>query len=129
VQAPFTFGNHFTAVAGGQTIESISIAWSGFGGDPITVKLWSDPNGDGNPNDALLLSSVAGVTANPNNVLGPALFTTYDIPDVTLFVGQSFFVGVTVLADTFIPLDLTPRSAMKGGLSELPIFSGPGPNP
>jgi hypothetical protein len=115
---PGTFGNHFTAVAGGQTIESISITWGSFG-DAVTAKLWSDPNGDGNPNDALVLSSVAGVTGG---------FTTYDIPDVTLLVGQSFFVGGTLAAGGAIGLDTTPPISNEGWFTGDADFLGSAPN-
>jgi hypothetical protein len=69
------------------------------------VKLWSDPNGDGNPSDGNLLSLIGGVTANPN-APGPAVFTTYDIPDVTFIVGGSFFVGASLPANTFVATDV-----------------------
>jgi len=94
VTGPLTFGNQFTAVVGGTTITSVLIAWGGFIADGValTAKLWSDPNGDGNPSDAVLLASVAGVTAGANT----NTFISYDLPDVILSVGQSFFVGSTV---------------------------------
>jgi hypothetical protein len=93
-----TFGNQFTVVPGGETITSVSIAWGtpAFGGiangTPITAKLWSDPNGDGQPDDSILLSSVNGVTSQA----GANTFITYDFPDVTFLPGQSFFVGATI---------------------------------
>jgi hypothetical protein len=88
-----TFGNQFNVVPGGETITSISIAWAGVAdGTPMTAKLWSDPNGDGNPSDAVLLSSIPGLTSDA----GTNIFVTYDIPDITLLVGQSFVVGATI---------------------------------
>jgi hypothetical protein len=59
------------------------------------VKLWSDPNGDGNPADAVLLSSAPGVTIAGS---GSGTFVDYDIPDVTLSLGQSFFAGFSEIA-------------------------------
>jgi hypothetical protein len=59
----------------------------------VTAKLWSDPNGDGNPSDAIELSSVAGVSSNADT----NTFVVYDIPDFTLALAQSFFVGGTVV--------------------------------
>ena len=110
------FGNHFNIVAGGERITSISIVW----GDPtfaqaangtsMTAKLWSDPNGDGNPSDAALLSSIAGITSSANT----NTFAVYDIPDITLLLGQSFFVGATITAPSGSPfhvgLDIGPSS-------------------
>ena len=108
---PATFGNHFTVIPGGQTIGTISIAWTGpNGGRPIVAKLWSDPNGDGNPSDASLLSSVAGLTINGS---ATGTFETYDIPDVTLAIGQSFFVGATVPGPLAVVVG-TDTSAVDG---------------
>jgi hypothetical protein len=119
-----TFGNHFTVVPGGETISSISIAWSGGNGTPVTVKLWSDPNGDGNPADAILLSSIAGVISNANT----NTFITYDIPDVTLLL-PSFFVGASVVnAQSQIAAgDLTPPSANQSWLVGAADFAGSSP--
>lgn len=104
-----TFANHFTVVPGGQTIASISIAWALVtNGTPATVKLWSDPDGNGNPGDALVLSLLVSTVANTNTSVGPATFATYDIPDFTLALGQSFFVGAT------LPL---PAAGLGGDIS------------
>lgn len=96
-----SWANQFTAAAGENTISAVQIAWSrpasaGSGnmvpdGTPVLVQLWGDPNNDGNPSDAVLLSSVAGTTLN----LGDT-FISYNIPDVTLPVGSNFFVGATI---------------------------------
>jgi hypothetical protein len=59
----------------------------------VTVKLWSDPDGDGNPADALLLTSLAGTIGN----WGSDFFDEYDIVDT--FVSGNFFVGATVVYD------------------------------
>ena len=51
-----TFANGFTAVAGGEVIQSIEIAWGLVAnGTSFTARLWSDPNGDGSPSDAVEL--------------------------------------------------------------------------
>jgi hypothetical protein len=122
----FTFGNHFIVVPGGEIITSVSIAWSDGNGTPVTIKLWSDPNGDGNPNDAILLSSVAGLVANA----GTDTFNTYDIPDVHLFL-PSFFVGASLtgapLGVTFARADSTPPSANQSWVASAADFSGSSP--
>ncbi|MGZ5672975.1 MAG: PEP-CTERM sorting domain-containing protein [Burkholderiales bacterium] len=122
-----TFGNHFTVVPGGQTIGSISIAWQGGNGTPVTVKLWSDPNGDGNPSDAILLSSIVGVISNANT----NTFITYDIPDVTLLL-PSFFVGASVVNPAAIAAfaagDLTPPSANQSWDAAAADFAGSSPS-
>ena len=92
--------NHFTVVAGGQNIQSVSVLFGAspispasnlVGGEPFTVVVWSDPNGDGNPADALVLSSATGtITTFDDNVT----FQTTPISALGLSVGQSFFAGV-----------------------------------
>ncbi|MGZ5094030.1 MAG: PEP-CTERM sorting domain-containing protein [Vulcanimicrobiaceae bacterium] len=124
--ANLTFGNHFTVVPGGQTISSISIAWQASNGTPVTVKLWSDPNGDGNPNDAILLSSIVGVISNAHT----NTFITYDIPDVTLLL-PSFFVGASVsvtTGDAFAAGDITPPSANQSWFAVAADFAGSSPS-
>lgn len=82
--------NRFTVQAGRETIIDISIAFGDVpDGSPVTVYLWDDPNQDGDPSDALVLSSAAGVSANSDT----NVFNLYDIPDVPLTVGDFFFVG------------------------------------
>jgi hypothetical protein len=90
----FTFGNQFNILPGGETITSVSIRWGIVAaGTPMTAKLWSDPNADGNPSDAVVLSSIPGLTISGSG----DIFASYDIPDITLLVGQSFFVGATII--------------------------------
>ena len=62
--------NSFTVVPGTEQIDSVSIAWGtpafpdpSLNGLPYTVAIWSDPNGDGNPNDAALLATAGGVVS------------------------------------------------------------------
>lgn len=107
--ADLSFGNQFTVIPGGTVVQSVEVFWGPSNyipiGTPMTAKLWSDPNGDGNPGDAFLLSSVAG-TVTANNA-----FALYDIPDVAFPVGQNFFVGFTIiLNDNQFPIgyDQTP---------------------
>jgi len=91
--------NHFTAAAGSLTIDSISVVFGSpaggnglAGGEAFTVVLWSDPNGDGNPGDAVVLGSASGNLSVFNSPSSQAQSTS--ISPVTLAVGQSFFAGV-----------------------------------
>ena len=52
-------------------ITTVSVAWGtplfpdpSNNGTPVTIAIWSDPNGDGAPTDGLLLGSVAGTIQN-----------------------------------------------------------------
>jgi hypothetical protein len=103
--------NSFTIEEGKERIVAIDVM---FGlvdeGDPHTIYLWSDPNGDGNPDDAQVLASVATVAVN----VGEAFtYTRIDIPDIDFAPGTSFFVGAvfngfTLFTDAPAPKDSTP---------------------
>ena len=74
--------NKFAVTGGNSLISSISIAWGTpafpdptLNGLPFTAVLWSDPNGDGSPTDAVVLAMAPGVIAAE----GTATFIT--IPD------------------------------------------------
>jgi PEP-CTERM motif len=89
--------NSFTSVAGGDSITAIQAAFgelSGTGpanGTPVTALIWSDPNNDGNPADAVLLDSVAGVVAGQST----NFFVQFDLNSpVVIPVGDVFFVGI-----------------------------------
>ncbi len=67
--------NSFTVQPQGEVINSISLTWGTpvyagltgmFPGMATEVLLYSDPNNDGNPNDAVLLTSATTAVANPN---------------------------------------------------------------
>jgi hypothetical protein len=90
--------NQFAVIPGAETITSVEVVWGsplfpGFApnGTPVTIGVWSDPNGDGDPSDAVLLGSVAGTIQNSDT----DTFVTYTLsPSVTLPAGAtSFFVG------------------------------------
>jgi hypothetical protein len=56
----------------------------------VTIAVWSDPNGDGDPTDGLLLGSVAGTIQNE----GTDTFVNYTFsPPVDVSAFTSFFVG------------------------------------
>ncbi len=83
--------NQFNVVAGMETINSISLAWGPVAaGTPTTVMLYDDPNNDGDPSDAVLLTTANTTVSNPDL----AIFATVDITDTFVGnVGESFFVG------------------------------------
>ena len=95
--------NQFDVIPGQTTISAVEVAWGtpnfqeDINGTPVTIAVWSDPNGDGQPFDGLLLGSVAGTIQNA----GTDTLVTYTFsPAVNLPGGAtSFFVG-----------DLTPAN-------------------
>jgi hypothetical protein len=95
--------NTYTVQPGGERIKSIDLSWGapGMGNPangfpnwqtnptPTSVFLYSDPNGDGNPNDAKLLAQADTTVTNP----GTGLLSSIAIKPTELAVGQTFFVG------------------------------------
>ncbi len=133
--------NQFNVIPGVTTIHSVSIAWGApSNSDPspdgmvVTIGVWSDPNGDGTPDDAALLGSVVGLVQNSNT----DTFVTYCFdPPVELPAGAtSFFVGNTNLRRApealLEALDTSPsqrRSWVAGNSSGGPVnINHPGSN-
>src|SRR6478736_5958115 len=94
----FVACNSFPVSGGNNVITSISIAWGTplfpdptLNGLPYTAVLWSDPNGDGSPTDAVVLAQVPGVIASA----GTDTFITTAIPP-TMVTTANFFVGFLV---------------------------------
>jgi uncharacterized repeat protein (TIGR01451 family) len=90
--------NEFAVIPGAEVITSVEIAWSApsfpdpsLDGLPYTVALWSDPNGDGDPTDAVLLTTASGVVAFE----GTDTFITTNISP-TLITTPNFFVGFLI---------------------------------
>ncbi|MEO7723413.1 MAG: hypothetical protein ABIU29_01805 [Chthoniobacterales bacterium] len=90
--------NKFAVLPGAETIATVSIAWGtpafpdpSLNGLPYTVAIWSDPNGDGSPTDAVLLNTAGGVVASQ----GTDTFILTDIPDTTITT-TNFFVGFLI---------------------------------
>ncbi|MCO5297566.1 MAG: PEP-CTERM sorting domain-containing protein [Fimbriimonadaceae bacterium] len=82
--------NHFTVQPGGTVINQVLGAFGNVpNGAAVTAHLWSDPNGDGNPIDAVSLASGSSVTANALT----NTFNAFTIPTIVRPVGTSFFVG------------------------------------
>src|SRR5215216_3827086 len=90
--------NSFAVVTGNNLITSISIAWGTpafpdptLNGLAYTAYLWSDPNGDGSPTDAVVLASAPGVVAQA----GTDTFLTTNLPP-TMVNTANFFVGFVI---------------------------------
>jgi hypothetical protein len=89
--------NQFTVIPGATQISAVEVAWGtpnfqdDINGTAVTIAIWSDPNGDGNPSDASLLASMPATIQNA----GTDTFVTYTFsPPVDLPAGAtSFFVG------------------------------------
>jgi hypothetical protein len=104
--------NSYEVETGGEILNSVSLSWgkpptrtapnpigtpsptSGLADwqtrdYPATIFLYSDPNNDGNPNDAQLLTQADTRVANPDT----NLLTTVNLQPTQLAVGQKFFVG------------------------------------
>ena len=85
----------------------------------MTIAIWSDPNGDGNPTDGLLLGSVAGTIQNE----GTDTFVNYTFnPPVDVSAFTSFFVGDMAPANGgpehfFQGIDETPPSHVRSWIA------------
>ena len=89
--------NEFAVIPGSETITSVDIAWGTptffdptLDGLPYTVAIWSDPNGDGDPGDAVLLTTASGVVADQ----GTNTFITTNIS--ATITTPNFFVGLLI---------------------------------
>ena len=85
--------SQFTVVGDFGTITDIDISFSSTAlGEPVTLYLWSDPDGDGNPTDATVLTSWS-LTIEPG-MDNPDALSRIDVPDTFVGIeGTSFFVG------------------------------------
>jgi hypothetical protein len=82
--------NQFDVIPGQTSISTVSVAWGtpffpdpAMDGTPITIGIWSDPNGDGNPSDAVLLGQVSGTIQNS----GTDTFVDYTLRPEEFFQG------------------------------------------
>ena len=94
----FTALNGFAVTGGNNLITDIAIAWgtpafpdSSLDGLAYTAVLWSDPNGDGSPTDAVVLATAPGVIA----FQGTDTFLT-SIISPTVVLTPNFFVGFVI---------------------------------
>jgi hypothetical protein len=84
--------NAYKVQTGGEILQSIALTWgpsASAQGSPISLLLYRDPNNDGNPNDAQLLTQAETQVSNPDG----RQFTTVNLQPTTFNVGQTFFVG------------------------------------
>src|SRR5258708_22093428 len=118
--------NQFDVIAGQTMITTVIVAWGtplfpdpSNNGTPVTIAIWSDPNGDGDPTDGLLLVSVAGMIQNQ----GTDTFVNYTFnPPVDVSAFTSFFVGDMTPANGgpehfFQGLDETPPSHVRSWIA------------
>ena len=113
----FIWLNAFQVETGGEILRSVELAF-GDGipeGDPVTVHVWTDPNNDGDPTDAVRRISVTVKAAAP----GTSQFTTVDVPDFVLGeTGTWFFVGAQTFNTPFpAPRDFQNPSALRSWIS------------
>lgn len=97
----FAWANQFNVTAGNEVLTAIRVAFGtplSINGLAVTAFLWDDPNQDGNPTDAVVLRSVAGTIsgASASTPIGSPTFISFDIADIALPVGRSFFIGALV---------------------------------
>ena len=114
--------NQFSVLPGQNVISSLSIAWGSPGSAsnpninnlPMQALIYSDPNGDGDPTDAILLSSVAGTIQSagtqtfitytfgvPVPVLTTGFFVGYFVPEFIINNARQFFAAVNTTPTTF----------------------------
>ena len=90
--------SRYTALANQNLITQIRIAFGtpqSLNGHAVTAFLWSDPNNDGSPADAMVLAQASGVISGANATvpINSPTFVAFDIPDTAVPVGSNFFVG------------------------------------
>ena len=93
-EADLAWLNHFVVEANGESLEGVRVAYGDVAaGTPVTVHIWTDPNGDGNPADAQVLASVATTVQNPNT----DILNLVEFPETYIGEpGTSFFVGALI---------------------------------
>ena len=84
--------SRFFVEEGGGTITGVQLAYGVIPeGFPVTIAVWSDPNGDGSPADARVIASVETTVQSPWQ---PLTFVDVPLPETDLGPpGTSFFIG------------------------------------
>ena len=89
--------NHFSVQSGLETIDSISVGLRS-SGNPNKVFIYSDPNGDGDPSDAIKLAEVITNFSSTNGIASVNLASS-------LTVDSHFFVGALYNSGEFVSRD------------------------
>lgn len=97
----FAWIMRYTSQVANPLITGVRVAFGtplALNGTAATAYVWSDPNNDGSPADAVLLGQAAGVVsgANAATPINTPTFVAFNTPDVLIVPGQNFFVGVKV---------------------------------
>jgi hypothetical protein len=96
------FINQFEVTGGQNIVQSVEAFLESTGGSlAVTAGIWSDPNQDGDPTDALLLG-----TSAPTVAIGAAAFEPFSLlaPVNVGPNGTKFFVGIFWQDQNIIPL-------------------------
>jgi len=112
----------FDTVAGHEVITGVELTWGYLAaGIPVTVGLWNDPDGDGEPFDARLLAFAQVLTSLSYSTVVVSLPSTYVGP-----AGTSFFVGAY---GQFAPAPTSYPAALDLDSTALQswFFNGPTP--
>ena len=106
--ADFVWLNQYSVLVGHEVVTHIAIAWTALttSEHPATLAIWDDPNNDGNPSDATLLTSIDVFSTNDFGLnQDAAKMSIYPIPPTNVgSAGSSFFVGAvaSVPPGTFV---------------------------
>ena len=84
---------NFTVEPGFEVVNGIELAYGvAPEGHPVEVGIWSDPNGDGDPSDGVLLNSIETTVQSP---WLPVTIISLEFPETVVGnAGDSFFIGV-----------------------------------
>lgn len=111
----FVWLNAFTVTEGASLISEVQVGLHYVPSEyPFTVAVWIDPNGDGNPNDALLATVAESVT--PRWLGKQTVVMSVPVPPTFVgFPGDRFFVGVVVdEVDWVYPMAIDTSSVPQG---------------
>jgi hypothetical protein len=117
--------NEFAVIPGSENISSVSIAWGTpaffdptLDGLPYTVAIWSDPNGDGDPGDAVLLTTASGVVSDQGTDTFITTSLSASISTSNFFVGFLITQGAGQFPAAFDESSpINNRSYIAGGAS------------
>ena len=84
--------NHFVVQPGGEVLTGVDLQWGSVAdGIAADLGIWSDPDGDGDPADAVLLASVPVVTEGGFS----GAYRAVELDDVLVgSAGTGFFIGI-----------------------------------